>query len=126
MKKSVLILLSFFVLLSTSGFSIVIKYCPVKKKTSISLDIKKSCCKKSGKKCCKNKKIEFKKIKDTVSENGQIKITDKTFSKDIFSQTQNSTNYIGNYKSSADVFHLKLMQVSIKSPCYVLYKSFLI
>lgn len=80
MKKIIILLFSFIILISTSGFCLVIKHCPATKKTSISFDYKKECCckKKKAKKCCSLKKIVFEKIKDPSFQKAEIKIFKQT------------------------------------------------
>lgn len=68
MKKISALFLVFILLVHTSGFCMVINYCPMKKAYSFSLYTEKAscCCKaKDGKNnCCKSKPVELKKIAD--------------------------------------------------------------
>jgi len=125
MKKATLIVLSFLIFLSTSGFSVVVKYCPIKKKTSFSFNFKKSCCAKKGKKCCKHKQVVFEKIKDPVFEKNEIKFIDNNNS-DFFSVyfylsklKFTNTHYFGNIDFTSS-------KVKQNKPLILLYRVMII
>lgn len=76
MKSIIPILLSLLILISTSGFTVSIHYCPMSKKTTYSLTEAKSCCGKKGKvnNCCKNTQIKIQQIKDDFTPSSFLKI----------------------------------------------------
>jgi len=123
LKKSIVILLSFLVLLSTTGFSITIKHCPRTQKTSVSFDFRKTCCSEKCKKCCSKKQVVFKKIKDTAFEKNEIKISQNTayfISSTPFSSvsSENTLTEFSNTTQSSDL----VSKISFS----ILYRSILI
>lgn len=83
LKKSLSILLSLLILVSSGGFAISIDYCPFQKKTSISITGKSSCCGGNmpmPRGCCSQTKIIVEKIKDNYTPSAYSTISPLQFS----------------------------------------------
>ncbi len=74
MKKSLSILLSLLIMISSSGFCLSIDYCPHKKKSTVSLvGMKTGCCKgKTSHSCCTKTIVDLKKVTDNYNSPSQI------------------------------------------------------
>lgn len=71
MKKILSILLSLLIVVTSSGVSLSLDYCPFQKKTTLSFNEEKSCCcggdQSMPDDCCNKTKIVVEKIKDNYT-----------------------------------------------------------
>ncbi len=128
MKKSFIILFSFFYLTITSGITMNLHYCGGKLKTVsfFNKDVEKGCCgsKKKSKGCCKDKK-SFHKVKGNQKSSSSVTLKHNSFELYIaLIPTQTSYPHNGVIENTTVNYHAP--PVIYDNPLYLKHRVLLI